>query len=228
MLERNTPLVTLVVEDDLSFLKILEIRLRGWCPNIDLAVAHSLSKAREWLEKKDFELLILDQHLPDGIGSTLLSHPSCDKCAVMALSADDSPELPGNAVRAGATHFLGKRQITEPLFTPLLEAILARKQLEMTLVEKRLSESRLKTIKVLLATLRHEINNPLGAVLGGTYLMRSAGKLGESQVEALRLIEDSSHRIKHVLERLCETADLEEVTKGTEKVFHVPGDEPWS
>ncbi|MDD2943451.1 MAG: histidine kinase dimerization/phospho-acceptor domain-containing protein [bacterium] len=228
MLERNTPLVTLVVEDDLSFLKILEIRLRGWYPNLDLTVAHSLSKAREWLEKKDFELLILDQHLPDGIGSTLLSHPGCNKCAVMALSADDSPELPGNAVRAGATHFLGKRQITEPLFTPLLEAILARKQLEMAIVERQLSESRLKTIKVLLATLRHEINNPLGAVLGGTYLMRSAGKLGESQIEALRLIEDSSHRIKHVLERLCETADLEEVTKGTEKVFHVPGDDPWS
>jgi len=223
-------LCTLIVEVDEAFLRILEIRLRGWNPLIDIVVADTIARATELLEAKEnkFHLIILDQHLPDGIGTTLLSHDKCQNAAVLAMSADDSPDLPGNAVRAGAAHFLGKRQVSEPLFLPLLEAIIERKQFEEKVIAHQLQESRLKTIKVLLATLRHEINNPLGAVLGGTYLLKSDGKLGSGQTEALRLIEDSSHRIKHVLDRLCQTAELEEVTKGSEKVFQVPGDEPWA
>ena len=85
----------------------------------------------------------------------------------------------------------------------------------------------MESIKTLIGTLRHEINNPLGAVLGGAYIIKSAGRLGSQQKEALKLIEESGKRITTVLNSLCEAAELEEVTKGQEQVFHVPGDPAW-
>ncbi|MFN8388931.1 MAG: response regulator [Bdellovibrionota bacterium] len=223
------PLKVLIVEDDPNFLKVVEVRLKSWLPEVTLFHAGTLADARALLDnpEHEFDLLILDQHLPDGLGSTLVIHPRIQTAAILAVSADDAPELPASALRAGAQHFLAKRQVSEPLFVPLVEALLDRRHLEAELLKARLRQSRLETIKVLLGTLRHEINNPLGAVMGGVYLLKSKGNLEAEQSDAIRLIEASGNRIKHVLNQLCQTAELEEVTKGQEQVFQVPGDPSW-
>jgi len=64
-------------------------------------------------------------------------------------------------------------------------------------------------------------------VLGGAYLMRSGGNLGPDQEKALKIIEASGNRIKHVMKQLAAAAELEEVTKAQEEVFQVPGDPKW-
>lgn len=222
-------LTVLIVEDDNNFRKLLELRLKSWRKDVKITSAPNLATARKLLDEEvpAFELVILDQHLPDGMGPTLFSHPALSRSAVLAVSSDSAPELPARALVAGANHFLGKKQISEPLFIPMLEALLERKRLEAELMDHRLRESKMSTIKTLLGTLRHEINNPLGAVLGAAYLLRSSGELAEEQKEALRLLEDSGMRIKHVLEQLCKAAELEEVIKGQEHVYHVPGDPAW-
>ncbi len=218
-----------ILEDDPQFRKILELRLRSWRKDLDITVAESISAAKKTLDASttQFSLAILDQQLPDGSGVEMLEHSALQGVPVLAVSADDSPELPANAVSAGAAHFLGKRQISAPLFIPLLEAIIRRQEVEKELLSSEIRKSRMETIRTLLGTLRHEINNPLGAVLGGAYLMRSGEDLSTEQVEAVKLIEESGKRIKHVLEQLCDTAELEEVTKGHEQVFHIPGDPAW-
>lgn len=220
---------TLIVEDDKNFQKLVELRLRASIPDILIRSANTLQNARNILDEPELQLqlVILDQHLPDGYGSTLFDHPKLKEAAVLAVSSDDSPEVPSRALIAGAQHFLGKRQVSEPLFIPLVLALIERKKLEQELLAARIKQSRMESIKVLLGTLRHEINNPLGAVLGGAYIMRLGGELASDQAEALRLIEASGNRIKHVIKELCEAAELEEVTKGSEQVFHVPGDPDW-
>jgi response regulator of citrate/malate metabolism len=222
-------LKVLIVEDDPNFQKVVELRLKNWEPDLDLRTADSLAAALIQLSdnKIEYDLVVLDQHLPDGLGSTLFTHPKIQQAAVLAVSADDAPEIPARAMRAGAQHFLSKRQVSEPLFIPLVEALIERRHLEAELLKSRLKQSRLDTIRVLLGTLRHEINNPLGAVMGGAYLLKSRGNLLAEQSDAIRLIEASGNRIKHVLTQLCQTAELEEVTKGQEQVFQVPGDPSW-
>jgi signal transduction histidine kinase len=219
----------LMVEDDPSFQKIVELRLRSWNDQISLTIAGSLGEAKKIIEdpSRRFELAILDHHLPDGVGASLFDHPRLNEAAILAVSADHSPETPGLAVRAGAQHFLEKRQVSEPLFVPLLEAMLARKKLENELSQAKLKQLKTQTIKMLVSTLRHEINNPLGAVLGGTFLVRNSGGLSSEQADALKLIEASGNRIKHVLNQLCEAVEVQEVTKAQEQVFHIPGDKPW-
>ncbi len=225
----NCALSVLIVDDDDNFRTVVEVRLAAWRPGSSFRHAPNLGVARNYLDDKasEYDLVVLDQHLPDGYGAELLDHPRLESSTVLAVSADMAPEVPGQAVLAGAQHFLAKHQVSEPLFLPLVEALLERRRLERELFSSRLKQSRLETIRRLLATLRHEINNPLGAVLGGAYLMRTAGSLDAEQTEALRLIEASGNRIKHVISQLCDTAELQEVQKGNEDLFQVPGDKPW-
>lgn len=219
----------LIIEDDKAFQSMLVLRLKSWSEDIQISWAQSLADAQAILdaETSAFDLIVLDQHLPDGMGPTILNHPMTNHSAVLAVSSDDSPELPGNALRAGAMQFLSKRQISEKSFLPMLQAIVERKKLENELFLARLRESQMKTVKTLLATLRHEINNPLGALFGGAYLIQHSGALEKNQSDAIRVIESSANRIRHVLEQLCDTVELEEVVKGHEPVYHIPGDAPW-
>ena len=218
----------LLLEDDTAFAKIVQIRLRHWKEDLQFFHATNIAAARKLIESdQHFDLAILDHHLPDGVGSDLFDHEKLQFVAVLAVSSDENPEIPAKSVIAGAQHFLNKRQVIEPLFIPLLEALIERKHLERELLEARLKQSALETIRVLLATLDHEINNPLGAVLGGAYLLRTAGSLDAEQKEALKLIEESGNRIKHVIKELRSAANLEQVTKGKVETFHIPGDKPW-
>lgn len=217
----------LLVEDDKSFAKLVELRLRAWRPDIELRFAGCLAEARAKLEGGEhFDFIVLDQNLPDGMGFELASHHALESTSILAVSSDESPELPAQTVRAGAHHFLNKRHVSTPLFIPLLEALLERRAMARQLREAELKEVKLKTLKRLIATLRHEINNPLGAVFGAAYLLKD-GSVTASQQEALKLIEKSGARIKTVIEQLSAAAELEEVTKADEEVYQIPGDAPW-
>ncbi|HQH26390.1 MAG TPA: histidine kinase dimerization/phospho-acceptor domain-containing protein, partial [Oligoflexia bacterium] len=209
--------------------RLLELRLKHWRTDLEISAAETLEEARKLLDSSsgNFALVVLDQHLPDGIGHTLISHSRLEESAVLAVSADNSPDLPANSLKAGAGHFLAKQQISEPLFLPLLSALIERKSLEAELIKTRIQQSRMETIRTLIRTLRHEINNPLGAVLGGAFLLRAEGRLEAEQAQAIRLIEESGMRIKRVMEQLSDAAQLEEVTKAHEQLFQIPGDPVW-
>lgn len=222
-------IIAFVLEDDPNFQKILELKLKSWNRGIEIHLTKSIAEAKTFLNQTniDFTFAVLDQHLPDGRGLELFDHPKIQNTAILAVSSDNAADLPGSTLKAGAGHFLSKRQISEPLFIPLLEALVERKKLEKELLQTKLNQQKYDTIKLLLATLRHEINNPLGAVLGGSYLLKAKGTLDSEQQEALKLIEASGNRIKHVIQELCAAAELEEVTKGKEQIFQVPGDPKW-
>lgn len=219
----------LVIEDDRQFQKIVAIRLSTWRRDASLVYAASLAEARCLLDGvgQPFDLVILDQNLPDGLGWELLDHANLKSSTVLAVSASDDAELPAKTLMAGARHFLSKRQVSEPLFVPLLDALLERTQLEKALVDTQLKQSKMETIRALVATLRHEINNPLGAVMGAAYLVRVSGDLDPEQQKAVALIEESGLRIKHVIDQLSDAASLEAVKKAHEIVFQVPGDPEW-
>jgi signal transduction histidine kinase len=219
----------LIVEDTKSFQHLLSVRLRAWRPGIKIVLAEKLSAARKILDEstEPFMFVILDQHLPDGMGYEIMNHEKLSQTPVLAVSSDDAPELPAETLLSGASHFLPKSQISEDLFIPLIEALIARSEIEQERAKAQVHQERLEVIRNLVATLRHEINNPLGAVLGASFILRSSAELDPEQKEAVRLIEDSSNRIKHVLNELCNAAELEEVAKGRESVYQIPGDPKW-
>lgn len=220
----------LMVDDDRDFIKLVEIRLKSFLPEMQATVFNSLSALRQWMRSQNspaLDLVILDEHLPDGRGVELLGEGVFEGCAVLMISSDTDPEMPGASVQAGAAFFLNKTQVTDALFKPLVLGIIQRNRLQRALTEAKLKEVRLETVKTLVSTLRHEINNPLGAVMGAAYLIGTGKDSTPQQREIAELVESSGNRIKHVLDELCRAVELDAVTKGSQKVFHVPGDKPW-
>lgn len=220
----------LFIDDDEAFKKLLEVRLKSFIKEIKITKFDCLNKAREYFNQNpvlDFDLVILDEHLPDGRGVELLGEGWFAELAVLSVSSDDSPEIPGASLQAGAMYFLNKTSVSEPLFKPLVQGIIDRNKIQRELNKAKIDTAVIDTIKTLVSTLRHEINNPLGAVLGAAYLLRKDEKASEQQKEAAELVESSGKRIKHVLDQLCEAVSVEPVTKANQKVFQVPGDEPW-
>lgn len=220
----------LIIEDDESFKKIVEIRLKSFLKPVEITWYNRLEKARTFLksvEKPDFDLVILDQHLPDGRGLALLQEGWFSNLAVLSMSSDDAPEIPGDSLRAGAAFFLNKSHASQPLFQPLVLGIIDRNRLHAELEKIKLDQAVMDTVKTLILTLKHEINNPLGAVLGAAYLLRNNPNANEDQKQAAELVESSGQRIKHVIEQLSKAIAVDPVQKANQTVYHIPGDKPW-
>lgn len=218
-----------ILEDDQSFLKLLQLRLKNWDNGIVFYTAGTIADATTFLESApvQIDIAILDHFLPDGTGEQLFDHPALERSAKVAMSSDNSPTIPSKSIRAGAMHFIHKRQISEPLFIPLIFALLERKEFENKLLDNKLRESKLDAIKTLVATLEHEINNPLGAVFGGIFLLKSSAELTKEQKESLKLIEESGKRIKTVIKELKDMTEPQQIAKGGIETFHIPGDKDW-
>ena len=220
----------LVIDDDESYKRIIELRLKSFLNPLEITWLNRIEKAKQFLEENQsvqFDLVILDQHLPDGRGLDLLQEGWFKNLAVLSMSSDDAPDIPGDSLRAGATFFLGKSQSSQPLFQPLVLGIIDRNRLQKKLEKAKIDQAVIDTVKTLVLTLKHEINNPLGAVLGAAYLLRNNPGANEEQRQAAELVESSGKRIKHVMEQLAEAIDVETVNKANQKVFHIPGDKPW-
>lgn len=223
----------LIIDDDAAFKKIVERRLRSFLEGLDLTHYPSLQEARTALaplrqsQSMAFDLVILDQHLPDGRGTDLLNEGWFEDLAVLSISSDPSPEIPGKSIKSGATYFLPKPSVSEPLFQHLVCGLIDRNRLQREVAAARREREAAETVRTLVATLQHEINNPLGAVLGAAYLLQLTADASSDQKRAAELVESSGRRIKHVLDQLCDTLALAPVSKAKHQVFHIPGDKPW-
>lgn len=224
------PTSVILVDDDAQFRKLLELRLRSFLNEVSIESFSSLAEARKALSaesRTDYDLVILDQHLPDGRGVELLNENCFPDQAVLCMSSDSDPNLPGQTVLAGANYFLSKVHVSEPLFRPLVEGLIDRNKIQRELTRIKTEAAIMDSVRTLIMTLKHEINNPLGALLGGAFLLTGNKGNADDQQQAARLVEQSGQRIKHVLEQLCNAVSLDAVSKGGHTVFHVPGDKEW-
>ena len=78
------------VEDDPDFYRVIRSGLE---PQIVVRNARTLRDADIMIDRRDFDLIILDLRLPDGSGLSLLEHiKHKDKCPIVVISAYDIPD----------------------------------------------------------------------------------------------------------------------------------------
>ncbi len=100
-------LSVLVVEDE----PLLRRRLAAHLESLgaDVTLAETLQSGRNFIKSLDFDFVLLDVKLPDGLGTDLLRdgvfHP---EQAVVVMTADGGVETAVEAMRLGAADFLSK------------------------------------------------------------------------------------------------------------------------
>jgi DNA-binding response OmpR family regulator len=96
----------LLVEDELVLGDTIRISLGKMGFECDWA--KTLGEARERLSTGKYPLWILDRNLPDGEGTTLLSHESRNEALVLILSSKSSVEERVRGLKLGADDYLSK------------------------------------------------------------------------------------------------------------------------
>jgi DNA-binding response OmpR family regulator len=225
----------LLVEDDRLQGRLVTDLLRE--VGYDVLWRESVSGATEVVRTQALDLLLLDRVLPDGDGAELCERlkadPATQALPVILLTARDSVEQRVEGLRRGADDYIGKPFHPPELLARVrscLRAVflqrelsrkaeeLKRKNEELELAQHRLVRAqRLAAIGEVGLAIRHEVNNPLGTVLGFTDLLLAQAETVPADIrKKLEAIRRAALRIRDVVRRL-------EDLRADRTVEYIPG-----
>ncbi|MHB8766660.1 MAG: response regulator transcription factor [Deferrisomatales bacterium] len=189
----------LVIDDDPSIIRFLELFLetQGFEIHSSLSGAEGVELARRLVP----DIVLLDFSLPDLDGGEVLRRLKADDATraipVVVLTARSEVGDKVKSLGLGVDDY-----VTKPFDIRELRArvvsILARRreQAESTEVEK------LKTLREVVASVSHEVNNPLAAILMSADALERRHRDQPDVVERSRVIQENVLRIRDILQRL--------------------------
>ena len=151
----------LVVEDDTTLRQQTAQLIEMWGYNV--RTAEDTATALAELERVPADVILTDLMLPDQPGYDLIRWSQQHRLAppVLVMTAYASLERAIEALKQGAYDFLLK-----PITPPELVAAIARAGMAVALQRSRDRAEHLRHIAEVALTLAHEINNPLGVIVG--------------------------------------------------------------
>jgi CheY-like chemotaxis protein len=183
----------------------------------------TLTEGREAIRDSPPDLLILDRVLPDGDGGELCrelkADPGMRELPVIILTAQDRIQERVEGLLGGADDYIPKPYHPEELLARVYGCLrtralkrelrlkaeeLERKNQELLAAQERLIRmERLAAIGKVGLAIRHEINNPLGTILGyAELLLLQAEALPPGAVKKLEAVSRAAVRIRDVVRRL--------------------------
>jgi PAS domain S-box-containing protein len=104
----RTPLHVLIVEDSKAQAIIIKKAFVAHGYQVDIAA--TVSTATNFFGKTAYDIAVLDYHLPDGTGDTLLDSFRAQRsdCVCLMMTTDPGPELALNWIKRGAAAYLHK------------------------------------------------------------------------------------------------------------------------
>lgn len=97
----------LIVEDEPLHLEKVKTAFRGYEKEFNLESTNSLNSAREIIQKRRPDLILADNHLPDGEGREMINC-TCGKCPVIIMTAYGDEKLAVRAMKEGALDYVVK------------------------------------------------------------------------------------------------------------------------
>lgn len=193
------PVTALVIDDDPSIVRFVEIYLAAQGVRVQSALRGG--DGVEMAAGLRPDVVVLDQGLPDLEASEVLRRLRADPrtrgipVLLMVLGADEGPAVkrPGD----DADDYITKPFDIRELKARLLALVARRReQAEATEAEK------LRTVREVVASVSHELNNPLAAVLMAAEALALRHPGVKDVQDKSRVIQENALRIRDILKRL--------------------------
>ena len=193
------PIRVLAVDGDPALLRFLEMFLGGDGYEVRPAYTgdEGVRTAREWGP----DVVLLDQWLTDpdaaDVVRSLRSDERTQGIPVILLTSRSAPEGRIKNLRGEVDDTVGKPFDIGELRTRLTSVVSRRReQAHATEVEK------LKTLRKVVASVPHEVNNPLAAILMSAEALEHRHGGDPDVLSRSRMIQENALRIRDILKRL--------------------------
>ncbi|CAM2066395.1 Response regulator [Sulfidibacter corallicola] len=192
----KVPVHILLVDDDKTDRKAFERFVhKSRLPYIYDAVG-SKREALELIETREFDVVVLDYHLGDGVGLDLV--PELAETPVIFVTGAGSEEIAIQAMRRGATDYLVKDSERQYLtmLPNIIRGVIQRKEAEQAL---RKSEERYRGLAEFADAVIHNVGNVLNSVNASCESI--AATLNRSRIGQLE-------RVNHLLQSVSVETDF--------------------
>ncbi len=202
-----------LVEDNRFHALLFEQAVREKFPGTTVTVFPTGKSILHDGRDRPFDLIAVDFNLPDIDGLQLLSilRGRDPDIPIIMITGVGSEQTAVEAMKSGATDYIAKSGDYGSTVPRVIKQAYQKQQL---ILKNRLLESKaheaetLETITITAATLNHEINNPLMAVLGNVELLLDDDKITDGGVRnKLAMIETSARRIQNITHHLANLID---------------------
>ena len=217
----------LVVEDNeddyaifTQYLTIVESRqVSGW----DVEQAPRLTVALELLQKREWDVIVLDLTLPDssGLDTFRTLESFVPNVPIVVLSGVEDEELALDLVKRGAQDYLFKNNLQPDLIVRTLLHALERKrflvreehlyaklnrersevsELQMQLIQAE----KLESLGRMAAGVAHEVKNPLSIILGGVDYFSNKADMSETDQTVMNLMRENIMRADRIVSEMVD------------------------
>jgi signal transduction histidine kinase len=204
----------LLIEDnpaDARLIREMLAEARG--ARFRLECADRLTAGLERLARGGVEVVLLDLSLPEsqGLDSFLRVQAHSPAMPVVVLTGSDDEELGDRAVQSGAQDYLIKGQVDGPLLGRALRYAIERGRIEEELRRRAEQLAEMDRRKdEFLATLAHELRNPLAPLQNSLHVLRMSGGGGPAE----RVHEMMERQVSHMVRLVDDLLEVSRITRG--------------
>jgi signal transduction histidine kinase len=204
----------LLIEDNPGDAYLIREMLQSAGTSFEMEWVEKLTAGLERLDQDGVEVVLLDLSLPEsqGLESFRRVHAHAPEIPVVVLSGINNEELANRAVQLGAQDYLTKGQVDGPLLGRSLRYAIERSRIEEELrqrVEQLAEMDRRKD--EFLATLAHELRNPLAPIRNSLHILRMSGGSGPA---AERIYEMMERQVGHMVRLVDDLLEVSRITRG--------------
>jgi signal transduction histidine kinase len=217
----------LIVDDNPQNLQLLgKILLET---NHEIEFATNGKAALDWINNKNFDLILLDINMPDMNGfevcGRIRSNRSMDHVPVIFLSAETDRENILRGFELGAQDYVTKPFDSRELLVRIRTHLALKETLVKLEAEKERARSADNLKSAFLATMSHELRTPLNSIIGftGILMKEKPGPLNDEQKKQLNMVQSSA---RHLLSLINDVLDISKIEAGQLKLnyqhFNLP------
>lgn len=197
-----------LVEDSKSHATLWERTVADQHPESRISSFETAHDFLNTLGDGRFDLAVIDQSLPDMDGPEVIARVRAQQpeLPIIIIGGDDA-EAAAEVIKSSVRNHVVTDQYHSAVAAPVFDPISPKQS--VTFKRKHGEDigretEKLEMAAIMAATLQHEINNPLMAILGNVELLENdLADLGGGAAEKLRMIETSVKRIQEIVRKMA-------------------------